>query len=353
MAEWLTRSDLSDGRAARGLLVLAPDAGTVVGLGPDERASCVRLGARTLAAAGITAEDRVAVALSSDGEPTGVMLARAAADVAAAAVSCGPRGRMRLHHALTRVGATVLVATPTGAADLLARLHLEFLADPLDLGLRMIVLTGEIPSPGTHAHLAAEFGARVAEVYTDPMFGVPLACDEGPVGEDLLGLAALDADTLLSAPYEAGLAEYVLTPGWHAALRGAVVRTGQVVRLAGGEKAPPPPVHTVGDHVLVRGRWLPLPRIERALARIDGVTHWELRLSRDGTLDAAVLRVTFGRETLIANPMWRSRIVQALTEITPVHIDVEIAPEADEEPRPGTVTDLRGHHLGRDRAGAR
>ena len=350
MADWLTRTDLGDGRGARGLLVLAPDAGTVVGLGPDERATLVRLGARTLAAAGITAEDRVAVALGSDGEPTGVLMARAAADVAAAAVSCGPRGRMRLHHALTRIGATALVTTPAGAADLLARLHLEFLADPLDLGLRTIVLTGEIPSPGTRAHLAAEFGARVVEVYTDPVFGMPLPYDDCA---GFVGLARLDADVMLSAPYEAGPAEYVLTPDWHETLRGAVVRTGQVARLTGGETFPPPPAHTVGDHVLARGRWLPVPRIDRALARIDGVTHWDLRLSRDGTLDAVALRVTFGRETLVANPMWRSRIVQALTAITPVHIEVEVAADPVEEPRPGTVTDARGHHLGRDRAVAR
>lgn len=346
MADWLTRTDLDDGRGARGLLVLAPDAGTVVGLGPGEREACVRTAARTLAAAGVGAGDRVVVALSSDGEPTGVLVARAAADVAEAAVACGPRGRMRLHRALTAVAATTLVTTPTGAADLLARLHLEFLADPLDLGLRTIVLTGEIASPGTAAHLEAEFGARVVEVYTDPVFGVPL----GP-GE--VGLAPLDVDKVLSAPYDAGLAEYVLTPAWHGGLRDAVIRTGQVVRLAGGETSPPPPAHTVGDHVLVRGRWLPIPRVERALARIDGVTRWDLRLSRDGTLDAAVLRVTFGRETLVANPMWRSRIVQALAEITPVHVEVEIAPEAAEEPRPGTVTDARGHHLGRDRTVAR
>ena len=281
MGDWLTRSDLGDGRDARGLLVLSPDAGTVVGLGPDERAACVRMGARTLAAAAIAADDRVAVALSSDGEPTGVLVARAAADVAEAAVACGPRGRMRLHRALTVVAATTLVTTPTGAADLLARLHLEFLADPLDLGLRTIVLTGEIASPGTVDHLAAEFGARVVEVYTDPVFGVPL-------GEEV-GLAALDDDVLLSAPYEAGLAEYVLTPSWHGELRGSVIRTGQVAAPSGGETTPPPPVHTIGDHVLVRGRWLPLPRVERALARIDGITHWELRLTRDGTLDGAAL----------------------------------------------------------------
>jgi phenylacetate-CoA ligase len=356
LASWPTRTGLGDPAEARGLLVLAPDSGTAVGLGPEERAACVRMAARTLAAAGVTAADRVVVALSSDGEPAGVLVARAAAEVAEAAAACGPRGRMRLHQALARVAATTLVITPTGAMDLLARLHLEFLVDPLDLGLRTLVLTGEIASPGCAAHLAAEFGARVVEVYTDPVFGMPLAWGDAPgeplapVAEGVLGLAPLDADRSLAAPYEPGLAEYVLTPEWHGGLAGSVIRTGQAVRLAGGEKGPPAPVHTVGDHVLVRGRWLPLPRMERALARVDGITHWELALARPGTLDTAVLRVTFGRETLVGNPMWRGRIAQALAEVTPVRIEVEVAPEPFPSPRPPVVTDGRGQHLGRDRA---
>ena len=59
--------------------------------------------------------------------------------------------------------------------DLLARLHLEFLLDPLDLGLRHIVLTGEIASRRTIRQLAGEFEAAVTEVYADPFSGGALA----------------------------------------------------------------------------------------------------------------------------------------------------------------------------------
>ncbi len=115
------------------------------------------------------------VALNNDGELTGPLLAQAAAGIAEAAAAPGPRGRMRLLAVLRAVRGDTLVITPTGAMDLLARLHLEFLVDPLDLGLRRIVLTGEIASPGTAAHLAAEFDAEVTELYTDPVFGLPVA----------------------------------------------------------------------------------------------------------------------------------------------------------------------------------
>jgi phenylacetate-CoA ligase len=120
--------------------------------------------------------------------------------------------------------------------------------------------------------------------------------------------------------------------------------------VAGAGDGIPAPVHTVGEHVLVRGVWLALPRVEKALSKIDGVAGWDLQITRQGTLDAAVLTVTFNRQSLVGNPMWRSRIQQAVGALTPVSISVEIAQDVAETPRPGTVTDLRGHHLGRDRA---
>jgi phenylacetate-CoA ligase len=257
---------------------------------------------------------------------------------------------MRLQHALSALGATTLVATPTGAMDLLARLHLEFLLDPLDLGLRHLVLTGEIASKRTLGQLAAEFGARVTEVYANPFSGSALAwrAAEGdpltPLADGVLRLAALDKDVL---PAEAP-GELVITPTGHSALGDAVLRTGQVVMSDG--PGLPAPEHTVGDHLLVRGVWLSLARVEKALARIDGVSGWELAVSRPGTLDSAVLTVTFSRRSLVANPMWRGRIRQAVQGLTPVSIGVEIAPEIAETRRPGVLTDLRGQHLGRDRA---
>ncbi|WP_188194449.1 hypothetical protein [Nonomuraea sp. SYSU D8015] len=348
MTRWLTRDDLgAAAHSATGLLLVSPDASSVFPLGPDDRTAAAGLTAAALRAAGVGERDRVAVALA---EPAGALWTAAAADVAQAAADLGPRGRMRLHHALSALRATTLVATPTGAMDFLARLHLEFLLDPLDLGLRNIVLTGEIASKRTLGHLAWEFGARVTEVYASPFGGGALAwraAEEDPLtplADGLLGLAALAKD---EAPGP-GLAELVVTPHGHSTLGDAVLRTGQVARADGD--GIPAPAHTVGEHVLVRGVWLALPRVEKALSKIDGVAGWELAISRQGTLDAAVLTVTFNRESLVGNPMWRSRIQQAVQALTPVSIDVEIAQEVSETPRPGTVNDLRGHHLGRDRA---
>ncbi|GGP11361.1 hypothetical protein LDL08_39250 [Nonomuraea glycinis] len=348
-ARWLTRGELgAAGGAATGLLLVAPDLSSVFPLGPADRTACVRMTGEVLQATGVGAADRVVVALA---EPAATLWTSAAADVAAAAASVGPRGRMRLHHALTTLRATTLVATPTGVMDFLARLHLEFLLDPLDLGLRHIVLTGEIASRHTIRQLAGEFGAAVSEAYSSPFSGGALAwrtAEEDPltpVADGVLGLASLDKDV----PYaDGGLAEMVIMPLGHSTLGDTVLRTGHVARAENGGL--PAPEHTVGEHVLVRGVWVALPRLEKALSKIDGVSGWELTVSRAGTLDSAVLTVTFGRQSLVANPMWKARIREALRALTPVTIGVEIAPEAAEAARPGLVNDLRGQHLGRDRA---
>jgi phenylacetate-CoA ligase len=332
---WVTRAALPAPQA--GLLLVSPVGDTVAPLDGD----WLGIARDGLVAAGITAGDRVVVALNNDGELTGALLAQAAAGIAEAAAAPGPRGRMRLLAVLRAVRADTLVITPTGAMDLLARLHLEFLVDPLDLGLRRIVLTGEIASPGTAAHLAAEFDAEVVELYTDPVFGLPMATGPlTPVRPGLFTLAPLTRDEL-DAP--AGRAEIVLTPTWHPRLADFAIRTGQVLTEGGL-------THTVGDHVLVRGRWLAVPRVAQALARIDGIAHWELIIARTGTLDAATLRVTFGRASLLRNPMWTGRIKQALAAVTPVSIGLAVADEVAETPSPPTVTDQRGQHLGLDRS---
>lgn len=353
---WMTREGFPAARDAAGLLLVSPDGDVAVPLDAADRAAAIELAAATLRAAGVGSGDRVVVALNNDGEAAGALVAHACAEVARAVAAPGPRGRMRLHRVLTAVRATTLITTPTAAMDLLARLHLEFLLDPLDLGLRRILLAGEIPSPGTYGQLAGEFDAEVGELYADPYFGLPIAHRAAsgdvltPVRAGLLGAAALGKDVALEPPYPGGPAELVVTPAWHSTLGGATLRTGQVVCLDDGAGGLPAPAHTVGEHVLVRGRWLPIRRVAAALARIDGISHWDLRIGREGTLDAAALHVTFNRPTLVGNPMWRSRIRQALVAITPVTIDVVVDEETDEESRPGTVTDLRGHHLGRDRS---
>ncbi|NUW40518.1 hypothetical protein HT134_10265 [Nonomuraea rhodomycinica] len=354
----MTRDDLGAAAAsAGGLLHVSPDVSAVYPLAPADRAAEEERTAGALRAAGVGGRDRVVVALA---EPAGALWASAASRVAAAAASVGPRGRMRLHHALSALGATTLIATPTGAMDFLARLHLEFLLDPLDLGLRHIVLTGEIASKRTLGHLAGEFDAEVHEVYSSPFSGGALAWRASedapltPLADGLLRLAALGKDELPAE--DAGTAELVITPTGHSTLGDAALRTGQVVRSADGAAtafpmgAIPAPAHTVGDHVLVRGVWLSLPRIGRTLAKIDGVARWELGLSRQGTLDAATLTVTFNRPSLVGNPMWRSRLQESMRALTPIALKVEIAPEVAETPAPGMVSDLRGHHLGRDRA---
>ncbi|GAA3811128.1 hypothetical protein GCM10022226_34490 [Sphaerisporangium flaviroseum] len=347
---WLTRDELGKAaRGATGLLQVAPDASSAWPLDAADHAAALGLTARALAAAGVGDRDRVVVAL---GEPAGALWAAAGAEAAAASASVGPRGRMRLHHALKSLGATTLVITPTGAMDFLSRLHLEFLLDPLDLGLRHLVLVGEIASRRTLSHLAGEFEAGVTEVYANPYSGGALAWRDSdtapltPLAGGLLGLASLDKDS----PFEGsgGLAELVLTPSAHSALGDAVIRTGQVAQVGDAAEIPAPS-HTVGDHVLIRGVWLSLPRIEKALAKIDGVSHWDLAIARQGTLDSATLRVSFNRQSLIGNPMWRSRIEQSMSALTPIKLGVEVSGEVAETARPGTVSDARGHHLGRDR----
>ncbi|MGW4800076.1 hypothetical protein ACWEPC_47435, partial [Nonomuraea sp. NPDC004297] len=316
MTAWLTRDDLGAGAgSATGLLLVSPDVSSVFPLSPGDRAIAAELTGAALRESGVGGRDRVVVALA---EPAGALWAAAAADVAEAGACVGPRGRMRLHHALSALKATTLVATPTGAMDLLARLHLEFLLDPLDLGLRTIVLTGEIASKRTMAHLAGEFGAQVTEVLSSPFGGGALAwraAEEDPLtplADGLLGPAALDKDAPAAG---SGPAELVVTPSAHSTLGDAVLRTG-LVGLGDG-RGVPAPVHTVGDHVLVRGVWLALARVEKALSRIDGVAGWELTIGRQGTLDTAALTVRFARPSLVGNPMWKARIEQAVRALTP------------------------------------
>ena len=181
----------------------------------------------------------------------------------------------------------MLVITPTGLADFLARLHLEFLVDPLDLELRLLVLTGEIADASTYAHLAKEFGAELVELLTDPVTSVPVACAAGQdhgADETRPGDAAPRADRRTRTAE--GLAEIAVVHDWHQALP----RHRRPHRLC----SPPPdreddsiaaPTHTRGDLLLLRGRWLSVAALTKALRGIDGIAHWQLRISRPGTLD--------------------------------------------------------------------
>ena len=131
----------------KGILLCTPAGDAVAALTVPEADAIVDIDRAALEAVGVGPSDRVVLALNNDGANAGVLLARAAAHIAAAVASVGPRGRMRLLRAIRSVEPTTLVMTPCGAADLLARLHLEFLVDPQELGLRRLVVLGEIAEP--------------------------------------------------------------------------------------------------------------------------------------------------------------------------------------------------------------
>ncbi|MDF3308220.1 hypothetical protein P3H15_24695 [Rhodococcus sp. T2V] len=333
-----------DAAKATGLLHVDQTASTAFPFTADDRSAALALTAETLTAAGIKTTDRIVVALNNDGDLGGVLVAEAASEIASAAATVGPRGRMRLLRTLENIRANVLVGTPTGVADFLARLHLEFLVDPLDLELRLILLTGEIADPKKIEHLGREFGAQTVELFSDPISGVPIAHKAPkataliPTRNNLLALAPS------ATPVADGhLAEIVVRYPWHSTLADASIRTGYLSTPDADSITAP--THTYGDLILIRGRWVSFTALTRALRGIDGIAHWELRIARQGTLDSATVFVSFNRDSLVANGMWHGRIAQAITAITPISIDVEIDPHVREDSAPPSIHDDRGHHL--------
>jgi phenylacetate-CoA ligase len=149
---------------------------------------------------------------------------------------------------------------------------------------------------------------------------------------------------------ESAEGELVVRATWASSFAGSVIRTGQVIQGKAGDVGLFN--HTVGEHVLARGQWLSLPRLRKQLALIDGAARWSLTIDRgDRTLDSIVLTVGLDRETLVSNPMWKGRIQQSVAAATPVKVEVktELATADDGQPKEAVV-DLRGHHLGVDRA---
>ncbi|MEU1520988.1 hypothetical protein ABZ413_02155 [Nocardia rhamnosiphila] len=325
---------------AKGLLLVNPTGSIAFPMTESDRAEARRLTAETLVEAGITTSDRVVVSLNNDGDLGGSFLADAAAGVAQAAASVGPRGRMRLLRTIEALRANVLVGTPTGISDFLARLHLEFLVDPLDLELRLIVLTGEIADPDAVRHLAREFGARAVNVLSDPLTGIPVAAKRP---DDTVLIATRPGTLELTRATRAGgnLNEIVVRYPWHTSFNEVAVRTGLLVN--GPELDLP--IHTTGDLVLIRGRWISFSELAKALRGIDGISTWRLQISRQGTLDSATVVVSFNRESLIDNGMWQGRIKQTLDAITPITIGVEISSSVQEQRTPPMIDDQRGQHI--------
>jgi hypothetical protein len=343
---FLTRGDLAKaaGKPGQGALLFAGSPAEYgVALSEAEVTAMQALSRRSLAAAGLGKSDRVLFAVAQDGSPAVGLLAQAAAGITASVAVTSPRGRLRLLSTIRALKPNVLVTTPCGAADFLARLYLEFNVDPVELDLTKIVLVGEIASPGVRKRLAKEFEADLSDIYCDPIFGAALAARRSGgwtvADERTLALSALGSDEIV-AEGVAGEGELLLRSG------DMVIRTGQVIRGDAGDAGLFN--HTVGEHVLARGQFVSLPLLRRQLALIDGVARWTLTVDRgDRTLDNLLLTVAFGRESLVANPMWKGRIQQAVAAATPLHVDIktELASPYAAGPK-DSVIDLRGHHLG-------
>lgn len=369
---WLTRSGLAAaaagsaakatrpaaGPAAGGLLLSAVPGEGFVPLSTKAREGLRARSAATLSAAGVRAGQRVLVSLNGEGDLAASLLADALVELGASAAVVGPRGRMRTLAAIRALRPEVWVTTPTGALDLLARLYLEFNVDPIELELGRILVVGEIPSPGTGRRLAAEFEAELVGLYCDPIVGG--VWGQGREGRfaiaepTVLGRAELAHDALADAGTSAP-AELVLRPDWDGPLAGCTIRTGQVVLPAGDAGSADGSSlfqRTVGEHLLVRGRWLSLPLLRRALAGIDGVAGIGVEVERgEGTLDKLTIRLAFERPSLVENPMWAARAREAIAAITPVEFTVATALADEETPREA-ILDRRGHHLGVDRTAA-
>ncbi len=362
---WLERAGLAEraGTAAQGpgwWLAAVPGEGFVP-LSPEARASLRARSAATLAAAGIVRGARVLVSLNSDGDLAGASIAEAVVEAGASVAVVGARGRMRTLAAFRALRPQVWITTPTGALDFLARLYLEFNVDPVELELERILVVGEIASPGTERRLADEFEAEVAGLYCDPVFGGVWA--HGQEGRwqlgvpEVLGWGELARDAACVGGGAPGsLRELVLRPDWPGPFAGQVIRTGQV---AGGAQGSGLFTQTVGSHLLVRGRWLSLPLLRRALAGIDGIAGLRIAAARgEGTLDQLTITLGFARPGLVGNPMWTARAREAIAGITPVEFTLEtVHAEAEAAARDGSVAlageviaDARGHHLGVDRA---
>jgi phenylacetate-CoA ligase len=353
---WLTRSGLAKaGPVAPGSIVFASSPAEYgVGLAETEVAAMQALSRQTLEAAGLGRRDRVLFTISHDGAPSVGLLAQAVQSLGATAAMASPRGRLRLLSTIRALKPNALVTTPCGAADFLARLYLEFNVDPIELELGKIVLVGEVASPGLRKRLAKEFEAEVAELYCDPIFGAAIAVRSGGGAWETAGALALAplATDEISADGIAGQGEIVLRPTWSKSLGDTAIRTGHVIQ--GEAKDAGLFNHTVGEHVLVRGQWLSLPLLRKQLALIDGAARWTLTLDRgDRTLDSAALTIGLDRETLVANPMWKSRIQQAVAASTAIRVDIATEFAAPDDGKlKEAVIDLRGHHLAVDRAKA-
>ena len=317
------------------------------------------LGADTLRAAGIRAGDTSLVALNNNVEPGVSLLAEALIKADSHVAFASPQGRLRLLKAIKYLKPEVLIITPCGAIDLLARLYMEFNVDPLELELRHIILIGEIASPGVVKRIRSEFAVEVSEVYCDPLFLAPLAMrraeDWRITEKGTLALSDIQSDRIASDDLNwrevAKPQEIVVKPFWCQQFDDdGWLRTGQVVADNSGDAGAFN--HTIGEHVLIRGRWISLSLLKRELSLIDGIGEWSLSVDRGNrTLDFAQLSVGFERESLVGNAMWLARLRESIKACVPIDIDVVTNLVGEEQSAAAMLVDCRGHHLSTDRSG--
>ena len=296
---FLTRAQLAKAVTAPApgaMLFASSPAEYGVPLGAAEVDAMQSLSRRTLEKAGLAQNDRVLFAVARDGSPAVALLAQAAAPLVSSVSLTSPKGRLRLLSTIRMLKPNVLVTTPCGAADFLARLYMEFNVDPVELDLNKIVLVGEIASHGVKKRVAKEFEADLSELYCDPVFGAALAVRRGSgawaVADDsVLARGDVAADEIVGEGVDG---ELLLRPKWSAALADTAIRTGQVIEGDAGDAGLFN--HTIGDHVLARGQFVSIPLLRKQLALIDGISHWTLTIDRgDRTLDNLLLTIAFDR----------------------------------------------------------
>lgn len=351
--QWVDRTSLPAQRVQQSVVVGSDPAESIVEVSPDSIRALEEESKKAWLETGLGDSDRVLVSIARQGAFPVATAPQVLSGLCQSVVTVEPRGRLRLLQAMKHFQPTVWVTTPCAALDFLARLYMEFNIDPFELGIERIVLVGEIASQGTHKRLADEFEAVVFDLYCDPVLGVALAARESgkatQLTSDVLTTVSPVDDAsaeIATEPVEIGL-NFAMVPN----LANCTIRTGQLI-----EPGAPTGIfqRTTGNHILLRGRWLSLPMLGRALKLIDGISYWHLEVDRgDGTLDRATLKVGLNRESLVKNPMWKSRIREAVTSVTPVRIDIECyLLGEDDTPPPARVDDLRGHHCVESRPGS-
>lgn len=300
---------------------------------------CRDITAETLATAGIDSDDRVIVALNADGAGVAVKWSEAASLIGQAAFLASPKDPARIAHLAGITRATTLVTTPTVAARLLR--HCRASGWPAGWQIRRLFVTGEINTDRDLARLHAAFDAAVTEIWCDPIFGLALASRRCGTGQrDFIATRPnVLADIAIDPARCSGnrLREWVVLPVWSAALRHHAVLTG----VAGPEERGarlPRPCHTVGDHLLLRGRWIHAGRFATHLDDALGEQGWSLVIERGLSGDRARLL------TLRLSSSELAAVEDAMRRYVPVRIGRQTV-SASELP-PQRILDFRGQHLG-------